>query len=68
MYYRKRGGTPRIKDDAEEARQLDEKQKEIQAYRQYREQVEAMREADRQARNNAKIQQLEMCEQMQVRQ
>ena len=46
---------------------MQEKQAEIAAYRAYRERVEAWREQDRIARNQAKIKQLEMCEKMQVR-
>ncbi len=42
------------------------KQAEIAAYRAYREQVEAWRENDRLSRNQAKIDQIEMCERMQV--
>ncbi len=58
--------SPRLKDAEEIERQDQAKKAEIAAYRAHREQVEAWREQDRIARNKAKVQQLEMCERMQV--
>ena len=57
---------PRLKDETEIQRQVEAKQQEIAAYRANREQVEAQRELDRQLRNQAKIHQLDMAEQLQV--
>lgn len=59
--------TPRLLDEAEQKRQLEARQAEIAAYRAYREQVEARREMDRQDRNLAKVKQLELFEEMQVK-
>ena len=64
---RSSGRGPCIKDEIEEAKQLAERQAAIAAYRAHRADVEARRERDRQMRNHAKIAQLELCEQMQVR-
>ncbi len=64
--FRKTTETPRLKDAEEIERQMQAKQAEIAAYRAYREQVEAWRENDRLSRNQAKIDQIEMCERMQV--
>lgn len=58
--------TPRYKDDAEERRQLEARQKQIQEYRLFRERVEKWREEDRVDRNKLKIQQIEECERLQV--
>ena len=66
-FSRNSGEEPRLRDAAEKSRQLQQKQEEIAAYRSFREDVEAWRERDRQNRNNAKIQQLELCERMQVK-
>ena len=63
---RKYDGAPRIRDEVEIQRQTEAKQAEIQAYRSYREEVERKREADRQARNAAKLKQIQLCELMQV--
>ena len=56
----------RLRDEEEICRQDEEKQAEIQAYRAYREEVERQRQADKQARNHAKQQQLHLAEMMQV--
>ena len=66
LFFRQTSDTARLKDAEEIERQMREKQAEIAAYRAYRERVEAWREQDRIARNQAKIKQLEMCEQIQV--
>jgi len=58
---------PRIKDAEEEARQLSERQAQIAAYRAYRAEVEARRQQDRQARNQAKIAQLQLAEDLQAK-
>jgi hypothetical protein len=55
-----------LRDEAEIQRQLEEKQKEIAAYRAFREEVEQQRELDRQLRNQLKIEQLQLYESMQV--
>lgn len=60
--------TPRYKDEAEENRQLEARQKQMQEYRMFRERVEKWREDDRMDRNRTKIQQLEECERLQVTQ
>ena len=64
--FRKTTDTPRLRDEAEIQRQVEEKQREIAAYRAFREEVERQRELDRQQRNQAKIRQLQLCEEMQV--
>lgn len=58
--------TPRYKDEAEDRRQMEARQKEIQEYRMFREKVEQWREEDLQERNRLKVQQLEECERLQV--
>ena len=59
-------GEVRLLDLEELQRQLDEKQREIQEFRLYREQVEKRRDTERQERNKLKIRQLELFEEMQV--
>ncbi|ELT91375.1 hypothetical protein CAPTEDRAFT_224147 [Capitella teleta] len=65
-FLRKTCDTPRLRDEAEVQRQMEEKQKEIAAYRAFREQVEHKRELDRLNRNQQKIDQLQLYENMQV--
>ena len=59
--------TPRYKDEAEDRRQMERRQKELQEYRMFRDRVEKWREEDRMERNRLKIQQLEECERLQVK-
>lgn len=60
------GYEPCVLDDSVLARQMEERQAQIAAYRQYRQLVEQQRHQDRINRNRAKIQQLEIAEKMQV--
>ena len=64
--YRRTVEIPVYRDEAEKQRQLEKRQEEIAAYRAERELVEARRAQDRQDRNNAKIQQLQLAEHLQV--
>ncbi|XP_064627067.1 androglobin-like isoform X5 [Lineus longissimus] len=59
-------GETRYKDEFEVQRQLEAQQHEIQEYRLFRQGVEEWRENDRKLRNLLKIQQLEMCEELQA--
>ena len=63
---RNSGENPRILDEEELQRQLEERQQQIAAYRAYREEVERMRIQERIERNLLKKKQLELCEEMQV--
>jgi len=64
--FRNSGVNPRLLDEEELQRQLEERQHQIVAYRMYREEVEKMRIQERIERNLLKKKQLELCEQMQV--
>ena len=66
IFFRRVTGIPRLRDEQEIQRQTEEKQRKIAEYKAYREHVEAMREQDRIHRNQAKVRQIEQCEQMQV--
>ena len=66
-HFRACSGSPRLKDEAEVQHQLEAKQAEIAAYRAYREEVESRREEDRQGRNAAKVKQIQLFEQLQVK-
>lgn len=58
---------PRLLDDDEIQRQLDEKRTEYQEYRRIRSEISERREQDRKLRNALKVAQLQLYEQMQVR-
>ena len=66
-FYSKEGGTPILLDEAEQARRLAERQKVFKEYRASRQAVLELRNEDRLHRNEAKLKQLEMAEQWQVR-
>ncbi|KAI0209587.1 Androglobin [Lamellibrachia satsuma] len=57
---------PRLLDLEELQHQLEDKQREIQEFRLYREQVEKRRDTERAERNKLKIRQLELFEEMQA--
>lgn len=63
---RKTSDVPRLLDEDEMQRQLNEKRTEIQEYRQIRSEICERREQDRKLRNAMKVAQLELYEQMQV--
>ena len=66
VLFRNSGDHPRLLDDDEIQRQLEDKQREIASYRAHREEVEKMRQNEKIQRNMLKKQQLETCERMQV--
>ena len=57
---------PRLLDEAEMQRLLEERQKQIAEYKEFRQQVEAWRAQDRAARNQTKIKQLDDAQALQV--
>lgn len=65
--YSKESDTPILLDEAEQARRLEERQKLFKEYRISRQAVLEMRDEDRQRRNEAKVKQIELAEQWQVR-
>lgn len=67
MVHRKERATPILLDEAEQARRLAERQRIFREYRVSRQNILDLRNEDRQRRNDAKIKQLEMAEQWQVR-
>lgn len=58
---------PRLLDEAEMQRLLEERQKQIAEYKEFRQQVEAWRAQDRAIRNQTKIKQLDDAQALQVR-
>ena len=63
----KESDTPILLDEAEQTRRLEERQKLFKEYRISRQAVLEMRDEDRQRRNQAKVKQIELAEQWQVR-
>lgn len=63
----KESDTPILLDEAEQAKRLEERQKLFKEYRISRQAVLELRNEDRQCRNEAKVKQIELAEQWQVR-
>lgn len=64
--HRKTLETPRLLDEAEAQRLLEERQKQILQFKEHRQQVEAWRAQDRALRNQMKIKQLDDAQALQV--
>ncbi|XP_046325515.2 androglobin-like isoform X6 [Haliotis rufescens] len=65
-FIKKTTDTPQYLDENEMQQRLEERQKEILEYKQFRERVEKWREEDRQSRNLTKIRQLDQAEELQA--
>ncbi|XP_067675678.1 androglobin-like isoform X1 [Haliotis asinina] len=65
-FIKKTTDSPQYLDENEMQRRLEERQKEILEYKQFRECVEKWREEDRQSRNLTKIRQLDQAEELQA--
>lgn len=66
VIFSKEIGAPKLLDEQEQARQLAERQKLFQEYRESRQIMLQRRNEDREKRNEAKLKQLEIAEQWQV--
>ncbi len=66
-YFRKESETPILLDENEKALRLEERQKLFKEYRSSRQAMLDLRNEDRQRRNEAKVRQIELAEQWQVR-
>ena len=67
QFSRRGSGPPRYLDEEEYQRKLEDQQRQIAEYKQFRQGVEQWREQDKQIRNMTKEKQLQECEELQVR-
>jgi len=65
-YHRNTGENPKLLDDKERQHRLESRQKKIKEYRIARQEMLQVRNQDREARNIAKLKQLEMAAEWQV--
>ena len=66
-HFRKESETPILLDEKEQARRMEERQRLYKEYRSSRQTMLDLRNEDRQRRNEAKVKQIEMAEEWQVK-